>query len=255
MSDLTTQPTAAVLIIGNEILSGRTQDVNLNHIARKLASIGVRMAEARVVPDIEGEIIDALNLLRKKYTYVFTTGGIGPTHDDITTDCVAKAFGVEVYEHPEARALLEAHYKPRNIELTPARLRMARVPVGTELITNGVSGAPGFRLENVYVMAGIPNIMQAMLETVLPTLRHGPAYISKSVSGFVAESAVAEGLAAVAAKYPQLDIGSYPWKREDRWGTSLVARGVDRAAVDAASAEIHALVIAIDPSPTMETSP
>lgn len=250
-----TSPTAAVLIIGNEILSGRTQDTNLAHIAKKLSAIGVRIAEVRVVPDIENEIVAAVNALRARYTYIFTTGGIGPTHDDITTDCIAKAFGVGVIEHPEARARLVAHYAGKNIPLTPARLRMARIPEGTQLIDNGVSGAPGFRIENVYVMAGVPNIMQAMLETILPTLQHGPAYISRSVSGYVAESAIAEALANVAARYPQLDVGSYPWQRDGRWGTALVARGTDPAAVEAASNEILSFVTEYDPAPIVETLP
>lgn len=248
----TTSPTAAVLIIGNEILSGRTQDANLAHVARKLAAIGVRLAEARVVPDIEEEIIAAVHALRTRYTYVLTTGGIGPTHDDITTDCIAKAFGLAVVEHPEARARLAAY--STKTPLTSARLRMARIPEGASLIDNGVSAAPGFRVENVYVMAGIPNIMQAMLEAVLPTLAHGPAYASASVAGFVAESMIAEGLAAVAGRYPQLDIGSYPWQKEGRWGTTLVARGTDPAAIKAAVDEILALVQAIDPQPVIESA-
>jgi molybdenum cofactor synthesis domain-containing protein len=248
-----TSPTAAVLIIGNEILSGRTQDTNLAHIAKKLGSIGIRIAEARVVPDIEAEIVAAVNALRARYTYVFTTGGIGPTHDDITTDCIAKAFGVAVIEHPEARARLVAHYT--KTPLTPARLRMARIPENASLIDNGVSAAPGFCIGNVYVMAGIPNVMQAMLETILPTLTHGPAYSSKSISGFVAESLIAEGLGVVAERYPQLDIGSYPWKKDGRWGTALVARGTDQAAIDAASGEILALVKQHDPMPEIEVSP
>ena len=248
-------PTAAVLIIGNEILSGRTQDSNLAHIAKKLGAIGIRMSEVRVVPDIESEIISAVDALRARYTYVFTTGGIGPTHDDITTDCIAKAFGAEVVEHPEARARLVAYYADKNAVLNAARLRMARIPVGAALIDNGVSGAPGFRIENVFVMAGVPDIMKAMLETVLPKLQHGPTYVSKSVSGFVAESLIADGLAAVAARYPQIDIGSYPWQRDGRWGTALVARGTDQSAVNTASDEIRTLVIQYDPAPVIEVSP
>ncbi len=247
-------PTAAVLIIGNEILSGRTQDTNLSHIARKLAAIGVRLAETRVVQDIEGEIVDAVHALRQRYIYVLTTGGIGPTHDDITTDSIAKAFGVSVREHPEARARLVSHYNNVALPLTPARLRMARIPDGATLIDNGVSGAPGFKIGNVYVMAGVPKIMQAMLEGVLPTLKHGPAFVSKSVSGYVPESLVAEELAAIAARYPMLDVGSYPWQREGRWGTALVARGTDLAAIEAASNEILALVLKHDPLPVVEVT-
>ena len=245
-------PTAAVLIIGNEILSGRTHDANLAFIAKKLSAHGIRMAEARVVPDIENEIVAAVNALRARYTYVFTTGGIGPTHDDITADCIGKAFGVPVSEHPEARARLLAHYTKTPIN--PARLRMARIPEGAALIDNTVSSAPGFRLENVYVMAGVPNIMQAMLEAVLPTLQHGPAFISKSVSGFVAESLVAEELRAIANHFPTLDIGSYPWEREGRWGTALVTRGTDPMLVETAADEILALVKRHDPDPVVEIS-
>jgi molybdenum cofactor synthesis domain-containing protein len=244
--------TAAVLIIGNEILTGRTQDCNLAHIAKKLSAVGIRLSEVRVVPDIEDEIVSAVNALRTRYSYVFTTGGIGPTHDDITTDSLARAFGVTASEHPEARARLVAHYT--KTPLTPARLRMARVPQGAALIDNYVSAAPGFRMGNVYVMAGVPDIMQAMLEAILPTLTHGPAYVSKSVSGFVPESMIAEGLAAIATRYPNLDIGSYPWQREGRWGTALVARGVDKELIDHAANEIIALMQPYDPAPIVEMS-
>jgi molybdenum cofactor synthesis domain-containing protein len=247
MSDI---PTAAVLLIGNEILSGRTPDANLATIAKKLGGIGVRLAEARIVPDSEAEIVAAVNALRARYTYVFTTGGIGPTHDDITTDSVGKAFGVEAVEHPEARARLAAYYAKG--ALTPARLRMARVPAGASLIDNAISVAPGFRLENVYVLAGVPAIMRTMLDAIAPMLARGPAYVSKSVSGFVLESVVADDLAAIAARYPQLDIGSYPWEREGRYGTALVARGTDRQAVEAAADEIFALVARHDPLPAVE---
>lgn len=244
--------TAAVLIIGNEILSGRTQDCNLVYIARKLSTIGIHLAEVRVVPDIEQEIAAAVNALRARYTYVFTTGGIGPTHDDITTDSVAKAFGVEVGEHPEARARLVAYYT--KTPLTQARLRMARIPHGAELIDNSFSAAPGFRIENVYVMAGVPDVMRAMFDSILPTLAHGPSYVSKSVSGFVPESLIAEGLALIAARYPALIIGSYPWERGGRWGTALVARGVDMQVIELAAEEIVALMAPYDPAPVIEIS-
>jgi len=247
---MNTSPTAAVLIIGNEILSGRTQDINLNYIAKKLGAIGVRLAEARVVPDSEAEVVATVNALRQRYTYVFTTGGIGPTHDDITTDCIGKAFGALVEENAEARDLLKAYYT--TTPLTPARLRMARIPVGAELVVNRISAAPGYRLDNVFVLAGVPAIMQAMLEEILPKLQHGVAFVSQSVSGFVAESKVAEGLAAIAARYPQLDIGSYPWEREGRHGTALVTRGTDSAAVAAATDEVFALVIQHDPAATRQ---
>ncbi len=246
-------PTAAVLVIGNEILSGRTPDSNLNSIAKKLASIGVKLMEARVVPDIEGDIVAAVNALRARYTYVFTTGGIGPTHDDITADSIAKAFGVPVIEHPEARARLEAHYTPAN--LTASRLRMARVPQGSTLIDNPVSTAPGFRIENVHVLAGVPDIMNAMMDGVLAGLKHGPAIHSMTVSGFVAESVIAAELTAIAARYPQLDIGSYPWVRLGRFGTALVVRGTDKTAVETAADDVAALVKKHDSAAEVETTP
>ncbi len=160
-------PTACALIIGNEILSGRTQDVNLNYIATRLTEHGVRLVEARVIPDIEAMVVDALNTCRASYDYVFTTGGIGPTHDDITAECIAKAFGVPLIQHPGARAILEEQFKARNIEVNEARLRMANTPEGASLVENPVSGAPGFRMENVFVLAGVPSIMKAMFESAL----------------------------------------------------------------------------------------
>ncbi|MBV8061561.1 MAG: competence/damage-inducible protein A [Alphaproteobacteria bacterium] len=237
-------PTAAVLIIGNEILSGRTQDVNLNAIAIKLAEIGVRLSEARIVPDIQEEIVNAVNTLRQRYTYVLTTGGIGPTHDDITADSIGAAFGLTVAENPAARDRLLRSYGAEN--LTPARLRMARTPVGAELIDNPVSAAPGFCVENVYVMAGVPNIMRAMLDNVVAGLKHGPKIHSVSVSGFVAESLVAAALEDIARRYGMLDIGSYPWVRSARHGTALVSRGTDQDALRKASAEILALMQQFD---------
>ncbi|HEU0117154.1 MAG TPA: competence/damage-inducible protein A [Alphaproteobacteria bacterium] len=233
-------PTAAVLIIGNEILSGRTPDSNLNAIALKLAEIGVRLLEARVVPDIEHEIVEAVNTLRAKYTYVLTTGGIGPTHDDITADAMGAAFGLPVTLHPEGKARLVAYYPPE--KLNDSRLRMARTPEGAVLIDNPVSVAPGFRVENVYVLAGVPHIMRSMLDNVVAELKHGPDIHTISVSGHVAESTVGDELAEIAKRYPDLDIGSYPWLRNDRYGTALVTRGIDQAAVKQASDEIFALV-------------
>jgi molybdenum cofactor synthesis domain-containing protein len=246
-------PTAAVLIIGNEILSGRTQDANLISIAKKLFSIGIKLGEARVVPDIENDIVKNVNELRAAHTYVFTTGGIGPTHDDITADAVGKAFGVPVAEHPEARARLLAYYTETSIN--PARLRMARVPRGAELIDNPVSAAPGFRLENVYVLAGVPGIMQAMMDLIAAQLKHGPAIHSIAISGAVAESTIAEELAKIAARWPQLDIGSYPWFRQGKYGTSLVVRGTDQEAVRAAADVIFALVETRGGAPEIETTP
>jgi molybdenum cofactor synthesis domain-containing protein len=237
---MTSDPTAAGLIIGNEILSGRTQDLNLNVIAKRLAEIGVPLKEARVVSDVEAQIVAALNDLRGRYTYVITTGGIGPTHDDITVDAVAAAFGVPVVEHPQARFLLASHFGEEN--LTPARLRMARVPVGATLIENPVSAAPGFRIDNVYVLAGVPVVMRSMLDGVVASLRRGPKIQSLTVFGFIAESVIADDLRALAARVPSVDIGSYPWIREERFGTSLVARGTDAKTVRQVADELLALM-------------
>lgn len=240
MSKIEALPTAALLIIGNEILSGRTQDVNLVAAAEKLGAIGIPLKEVRIVPDIEADIVGAVNALRASYTYVFTTGGIGPTHDDITVDAIAAAFGASVVEHSEARALLAAHYGAEN--LTPARLRMARTPQGATLVANPVSFAPGIKIENVYVLAGVPSIMRAMMDGIVATLRHGPAMHSLSVSAFIGESAIAEELGAIAARYPQIDIGSYPWMKQGKFGTSLVSRGTDKTSVRRATDEIMALL-------------
>ncbi len=246
-------PTAAVLIIGNEILSGRTADANLNYIAKKMAGIGVRLSEARIVPDIESEIVGAVNELRARYTYVFTTGGIGPTHDDITAESIAAAFGVPVIEHPEARARLLAYYTETGFN--PARLRMARVPQGAALINNPISAAPGFCIENVYVLAGVPDIMQAMLDNIAAQLKHGPDIHSIAISGTIAESLIAEELTAIAIRFPQTDIGSYPWFRQGKYGTSLVVRGTDQDAVKQATDAIFAMVEKRGGKPEIEITP
>jgi molybdenum cofactor synthesis domain-containing protein len=243
-------PTAAVLIIGNEILSGRTQDVNLNHIAAKLTKRGIRLAEARVVADIEDEIVDAVRALSARYTYLFTTGGIGPTHDDITVDAIAKAFGRPVVIHPEAERRLIAHYGADKV--TPGRLRMARTPEGAELIENAVSGAPGIRVENVYIMAGVPAIMRAMIDHIVPTLPGGPVVLSRSVACLIGESILAEPLGAIQAAHPEVDIGSYPWFRSGRFGVSLVARGTAPAALDTVVDEISAMIRSLGGEPVME---
>ncbi|HWL67406.1 MAG TPA: competence/damage-inducible protein A [Geminicoccus sp.] len=232
------QPTAAVLIIGNEILSGRTQDVNLAHIARELGEIGVRLAEARVVPDIEAEIVDALNALRRRYTYVFTTGGIGPTHDDITSACVAKAFGLPFGRHPEAERRLLAYFPPEKVNA--ARMRMAETPEGAELIDNPVSIAPGFRVENVYVLAGVPAIMRAMFDGIKARLKGGPRLKSKSLTLFTPEGEVAEALGKIQQDHAGIDIGSYPFTRDGRYGTTIVFRGTDEAQLDSGYAQLTA---------------
>ena len=223
--------TAAVLIIGDEILSGRTQDTNLNFIAKYLATYGVDLAEARVVPDIEDEIVTALNHLRGRYDYVITTGGIGPTHDDITADSVAKAFGVPLYEHPEIIAMMTARWAG---ELNAARRRMARVPEGGSLVKNAVQGPPGFQIGNVFVLAGVPAIMRGMMDDVGPRLRTGKVVIARTVrvtgSG---EGVIAAPLETLAKAHPDLSLGSYPFYGEGGFGSNLVIRGRDKDEVDA----------------------
>ncbi len=231
----TPSPTAAVLIIGDEVLSGRTQDTNLNTIARFLGALGIDLLEARTVGDRTAQIVDSLNALRTTYDYVFTTGGIGPTHDDITADAVANAFGVALPEHPDAVAILEKRYGPG--EFNAARRRMARVPEGGSLIANPVTDAPGFQIGNVFVMAGAPRIMTAMLEDVAPRLRTGAIVHARTVqvSG-VGEGTIAEMLGAAAKANRALSYGSYPFGHGSvgEIGTNLVIRGRDAAAVDAA---------------------
>jgi molybdenum cofactor synthesis domain-containing protein len=232
--------TAAVLVIGDEILSGRTQDTNSNAIARFLAGLGIDLKEIRVVPDDENEIVAGLNALRACHDFVFTTGGIGPTHDDITADAVARAFGVNIGYHPEAYALLEARYKPG--EFNDMRKRMARVPDGATLIKNTVSVAPGFHIGNVYVMAGVPMVMRAMLEAIAPELPQGVTVTSVTVSAQIPEGAIAEGLAAIQNDNPGVSIGSYPFYTDSGPGAQLVARGRDPKAVECAAAAIETMV-------------
>jgi molybdenum cofactor synthesis domain-containing protein len=217
--------TAAVLVIGDEILSGRTQDTNTRDIARYLSVIGVDLAETRTVPDVLEEIVAALNALRERYDYVVTTGGIGPTHDDITADAVAAAFGVELHEHPDILAMMAARWGG---ELTPARRRMARVPVGGDLVKNPVQGPPGFTIGNVFTLAGVPSIMRGMLEDVGPRMRGGRPTVSRTVrvegSG---EGVIAAPLEAVAKAHPDMSLGSYPFFGADGYGSNLVVRGRD----------------------------
>jgi molybdenum cofactor synthesis domain-containing protein len=222
--------TAAVLVIGDEILSGRTKDKNIGFIADHLTGIGIQLREVRVVPDIEDEIIAALNALRHKFTYVFTTGGIGPTHDDITADCVAKAFGAKIDVDPRALALMKPHYEKRGLELTPARLRMARLPEGSDLVENSVSVAPGFKIENVIVMAGVPHIMQVMLAAVTPQLRTGPKMQSETIELKRPEGEIADLFGAHQKEFPDVIMGSYPFGQDRQsWGTNLVLRATDPA--------------------------
>jgi molybdenum cofactor synthesis domain-containing protein len=228
--------TAAVLIIGDEILSGRTQDTNLRDIARYLGTFGVDLAEARTVPDVIEEIVAALNALRARYDYVITTGGIGPTHDDITADAVAAAFDTELYEHPEILAMMQARWGG---ELNAARRRMARVPVGGELVKNPVQGPPGFAIGNVFVLAGVPQIMRGMLEDVGPRLRTGAVTVSRTVRvEGTGEGAIAAPLEAVARAHPAMSLGSYPFYGPEGYGSNLVLRGRDPAEVEATVGEL-----------------
>jgi molybdenum cofactor synthesis domain-containing protein len=234
---------AAVLLIGDELLSGRTQDVNLQTISKFMAPLGVQIAEARVVADVPDEIVAAVNELRAKYDYVFTTGGIGPTHDDKTADAIAAAFGVGIDVHPEARAILEAHYKgPGN--LNEARLRMARVPIGGSLVPNPVSKAPGFQMGNVFVMAGVPSIMRGMLEGVGPRIKGGAVVRSRAVRGKgVREGDIAAPLEALEeATNGVVTFGSYPWFGPDGYGLQLVARSADEALLEKAAVDLRELI-------------
>ena len=234
---MTAAPTACILIIGDEILSGRTQDTNIKYIATRLAELGIKLKEARVVPDDTDAVVSAVNLCRKLYTYLFTTGGIGPTHDDITTACIAKAFGRGVIRHPDAVTKMTAFYGDK---LNEARLKMAEVPDGpdVELVENHVTSAPGYRIENVFVMAGIPSIAQAMFEAAVPSLRQGDPVHSGSVDGEVREGDIAADLTAVQTKYPMVSLGSYPSVRNDRLCTSIVARATDKALIVQALGEM-----------------
>ena len=232
--------TAAILVIGDEILSGRTQDTNTAYIAKFLAALGIDLKEARVVPDAEGEIVAALNALRARYTYVFTTGGIGPTHDDITADAVAAAFGVGIDYHPEAMAMLSARYKPG--EFNEMRKRMARVPDTATLVKNSVSTAPGFQIGNVFVMAGVPMIMRAMMEDIAPRLERGAIVHAATVQTKLPEGRIAAGLARIQSEHKDVALGSYPFYREDGSGVQLVARGRDAAEVERAALAIEALI-------------
>lgn len=240
---------AAVLLIGDELLSGRTQDVNLQTIAKFLAPLGVQIAEARVVSDVSDEIVGAVNELRRKYDYVFTTGGIGPTHDDKTADAIAAAFGVGIDVRDDARAILEAHYKGAQ-PLNEARLRMARIPDGALLVANPVSKAPGFQMENVFVMAGVPSIMRGMLQDVGPRLEGGAVVRSLTIRGKgVREGDIAAGLAALEAAAPDVSFGSYPWFTPDGFGLHLVARSADSAALQKAGEDMKAMIRACGAEP------
>jgi len=243
MADETLSPktvTAALLVIGEEILSGRTRDENIGYIAAYLTRVGIALREVRVVADVEDEIIAAVNALRRRFTYVFTTGGIGPTHDDVTTDAMAKAFGVSADVRDDAVAAMRLQYTEE--DLTPARLRMARVPEGAELIHNAVSRAPGYRLENVIVMAGVPRIMQVMLDEVMPRLVKGRPMLARAVRVDAPEGDVAPPLAALQAAHPEVQMGSYPFFEHRRFGTYVVLRATDEDCLDSALAALWEVI-------------
>jgi len=232
-------PTAAMLVIGDEILSGRTRDANMHHLAGRLAEVGIDLREVRIVSDDRPAIVEAVSGLRRSYTLVFTSGGIGPTHDDITADCIAAAFGVPIGVRDDARAILQAHYDKAGTEMNEARLRMARIPQGAVLIENPVSAAPGFTIGNVHVMAGVPTIFQAMVEGLLPTLTGGTPLTSDAVRILRAEGDIAGPLGDLVARYPGLSFGSYPFQKDGLFGAQVVVRGQDARAVAAAVEELR----------------
>ncbi len=233
--------TAAVLLIGDEILSGRTKDRNLGYIAEYLGKIGVDVREARVVPDVEDEIVAGVNALRARYDYLVTTGGIGPTHDDITADAVARASGVPIGEDPRAIAIMLERYAPA--DLTPARRRMARIPSGADLIENPISKAPGFRIGNVFVLAGVPSVMQAMLDFAVKTMETGAVMLVESIAaGSLPEGRYGDPLSAIAAAHPDVAIGSYPSFNDGRFNNQIVVRGKDGETVAAARRAVEAMI-------------
>ncbi|WDQ98919.1 molybdopterin-binding protein [Devosia sp. J2-20] len=234
--------TAGLLVIGDEILSGRTKDVNIGATADFCTDLGIDLMEVRVVSDVTDDIVDAVNALRARYTYVFTTGGIGPTHDDITADAVAKAFGVALPINAQAREMLESRWKQTGTEVNEARLRMARIPEGADLIVNSVSAAPGFRIGNVHVMAGVPVIMRAMLEALVPTLRGGKKVLSVTIKAAVGEGTVGGPLGVLQEQYPDVKMGSYPQMGHDRVMTELVLRCSDAAQLEEAANKVRAMV-------------
>jgi molybdenum cofactor synthesis domain-containing protein len=238
--------TAAILVIGDEILSGRTKDKNIGTIADYLTAVGIDLREVRIVPDEADRIVAAVNALRADHTYLFTTGGIGPTHDDITADCVAAAFGVTIDVDPRAKAMLLERHKPE--DLNEARLRMARIPTGADLIANPISKAPGFRIGNVFVMAGVPAIMQAMLDAIGPTLATGTKILSETIeAGNLPEGTYAGGLAAIAKAHAAVSIGSYPSMTPNGFANRIVVRGRDAEAVARARAEVITLLDGLRP--------
>ena len=245
--------TAALIIIGNEILSGRTRDANLQFLGEELNELGIRIAECRIIPDVESIIIETLNYCRESYNYVFTTGGIGPTHDDITAVAIAKAFETNLERHPEAEAMLLERYKPEDV--TEARMKMADIPVGASLLKNPVSIAPGFRLENVFVMAGVPRIMQSMFKEYSHELNGGQKVLSGSITSYLPEGLIGMRLGEIQDKFPDADIGSYPFWNDGKPGTNLVVRHPEVEVVNAACDEIVQMVNGLGGKPVDDKRP
>jgi len=234
--------TAAILAIGDELLSGRTRDKNIGYLASALTLQGIDLKEVRIVADVQSAIVDAVNALRSTYDYVFTSGGIGPTHDDITADAIAAVFGVEIDHDPRAMKLLRDHYAAREMDFTTARQRMARIPKGAELIKNPVSVAPGFILENVYVMAGVPSVFQAMVAEILPTLKGGAEMLSQAVECPFGEGTIGDPLGEIQKTHAQTSIGSYPRFDGKTYSTQIVVRGREQSCIDHAMADIETML-------------
>lgn len=237
------QYNAAMIVIGNEILSGRTQDKNINYVATKLSKHGIVLSEVRVIPDIEDVIVQTIHDLQERVDYIFTSGGIGPTHDDITAQSVAKAFDVPLETHKAADEILRNYYG--EAEYSPARQRMAKTPRGAVLIPNIVSSAPGFIIGNVHVMAGVPSIMQAMIDHVVATLKGGPEILSRTVPCAFAESVIAQGLGTIQNQYPDIEIGSYPHFKDGVLGVNIVLRGLDEALMTRVEQEVIVLLMSL----------
>lgn len=236
-----TNPTAAMLVIGDEILSGRTRDANMHHLAGRLTELGIDLKEVRIVSDDRKAIVSATRALSETFDHVFTSGGIGPTHDDITAECIAEAFETPIGIREDARALLQAHYDKQGQDLNAARLRMARIPDGAELIENPVSTAPGFKLQNVYVMAGVPSVFQAMVASVLSVLEGGAPLLSTTTRIEAGEGDIAGPLAELSDLHPEVSFGSYPYSKNGVYGANIVIRGTDPSAVDVATKALESI--------------
>ena len=239
-----TSPTACVLIIGDEILSGRTQDINLAYIGKRCDQLGIRLKETRVIPDVEATIITTVNECRAKFTYLFTTGGIGPTHDDITSASIAKAFGLKLIRHPGAVEAMDKYYEAG--KLNEARLKMADVPETAELINNPISGAPGFQLENIFVLPGVPLIMQAMFEGIVDRLTGGAPMLTTNIATNLTEGTIASALDELQTRYEDISIGSYPYFKKGKLGVNVVSRGTDKERLNELAEELKKMVLDLD---------